>query len=157
MSYEFFTGDRERVEDRLNAARAIGPYPTEGLPIGALTLIIDVTTITFGGSAGDYRTFAQMVADIKAAAVPGLVVTSRAANNGAQYSSSPSNGPPSQQRAIVLGNPAGFTIDKDGTANPLLRLPTAADTIIPAAPAPADVLHMSQGSTPAMYFVLIHH
>lgn len=115
MSYDLVTGDAASLTDRLNGAVVLGPIPYEGAALGALTLIFSSPshTVTFSGSAGELRTAVEVVSEILAVFTT-LHGEIRRNYLGDSY--------------IALWHEDGFTIDKDGTANPLLRIDTAADT-----------------------------
>jgi len=157
MPYEVYVGTKQGIEDRMNGAFVMGPFRNSGLPIGGLTLIFatPAATVTFTGSAGEVRTLDQIIADIVAQA-PTLAVSKRRADNAAPARSvTPAGGRPDPEYNIVVGLVSGITIDKDGTANPLLVLPVAADTVVRPGVAPTKLLGFSQGSTPAHYAIVI--
>lgn len=157
MAYELCVGDKYRIEDRLNGGARLGPFPSSGLPIGGLTLIFAVpaVTVTFTGAAGEMRTWAQILADL-AAQAPTVTAKTRPANNGPAASGSAPGVVPANQIELRLYLDTGITIDKDGTANPLLRIPTAADTVYPLAVAQTKIAGFSQGLAPTAYAVLIN-
>lgn len=136
MPYEVFIGDHVKVQDRLNNAKCLGPFPKKtGLPVGAKTFKAFSGTCTFAGSAGDYLTLDAIAAALNAAfsksafavlrnvpnAAPAGTVTQRDGGKSVDV-----------QQQLVLQDDAGFTIDKTGTANTLLGLSTAANTVVPA-------------------------
>lgn len=157
MAYELFVGDKTRIEDRLNGALVIGPFKNTGLPVGGLTLIFatPAVTVTFSGSAGDYLTVDQIISEIRSAA-PTLTVTKRGEQNSVAYSAQVGGGAPVGNSSIVLQLDTGITIDKDGTANPLLGIRTDSDIVGRAAVAQTEIAGFTQGSTPAHYAVLIN-
>lgn len=157
MAYEVFVGDRQGIEDRLNGTLVLGPYPNTGLPLGGLTLIFatPAATVTFSGSPGANKTVDEIMAEIELAAAT-IVTTKRTAHNSLQYSASPNGGGPVVQMLIALRLDAGITIDKDGTANPLLKISTVADTVGRPAADPADIISFGQGLTQGHYAVIIN-
>jgi hypothetical protein len=157
MAYEVCVGDKYRIEDRLNGGARLGPFPSSGLPIGGLTLIFAVpaVTVTFTGALGEVRTWAQILADLVAQA-PTVTSKTRPANNGPAGSGSAPGVVPSNQVELRLYLDTGITIDKDGTANTLLRIPTAADTVYPVAVAQTKIVGFTQGLAPTAYAVLIN-
>lgn len=136
MPYEVAIGDHVTIQDRLNNALRLGPFLKKtGLPVGAKTLIINATTITFAGSAGDFLTLDAIKAAINAAlskpqfanernvpnAAPAAVATGR--DGGVSVDTF---------QLLIFQDDAGFTIHMAGTANPLFGLSSTADTVAAA-------------------------
>lgn len=140
MSYKIIVGDEKSIADRLNGAIAIGPISSAGAAVGAKTVIFSdpAQTVTFSGSAGDNLKISEIVDELKA--VTGLQIEVR--EQGSPQSSNPQV---KKQIVLVLWLSAGYTIDKDGTANPLLGINTVADTVSDGAIAAAKI----KGFTPA--------
>lgn len=154
MPYTVIIADsRQTLEDRLNNTLLLGPLsPT--LPVGAKTLIFasPARTVTFSGVAGDYLSLATIAAEIKAAHADfnPFVIKPRNWPGG-----DPRMSDASKLRHLVIQNDAGFTIDKDGTANTLLMLPTDADLVVSAAVTSSKIVDLSQGATPGHYILII--
>jgi hypothetical protein len=156
MAYELCVGDKYRIEDRLNGGACLGPFPSSGLPIGGMTLIFAVpaVTVTFTGAAGERRTWAQILADI-ATQAPTITAKTRPANNGPAASGSAPGVVPSNQIELLLHLDTGITIDKDGTANPLLKISTDANTVYPGTVAQTKIAGFSTLG-PTTYAVIIN-
>jgi hypothetical protein len=156
--YELFTGDRVATEDRLNGAVILGPFPSDGLPIGGLTLIFTAPaeTVTFSGAAGSLLTLAAIVSEINAGSTVEAALR-KVENQGPAYSTTPGGGRPVVQMQIVLRPPsAALGIDKDGTSNPVLKLSTAADMTAKAPVAAEDIIGFSQSAGVGSYALIIN-
>ncbi len=154
MPYTVIIADsRQTLEDRLNNTLVLGPLE-ENLPVGALTLIFanPARTVTFSGSAGDILSLADIAAEIKAAHADFNPFTIKPRN---WPGGDPRMSDATKKRHFIIQADAGFTIDKDGTANTLLALPTAADLVIPAAVTATKIVDLSQGASPGHYILII--
>ncbi len=148
--YRTIYGTPEEICERLQGAyRFEGIYsPTTLLAVGALTLILatPAVTVTFSGSAGDTFTPKQVAAQIASALTTNGTCVAKTLANGQR--------PPSVQLVMVPSGTGGLVIDKDGTANTLLRVPTAADTTIPFV-AQAKIVGFGPENLTGRYFALI--
>lgn len=157
--HEVFVGDRQGVEDRLNNRLILGPFPRNGMAVGALTLIFNTpsVTVTFSGSAGDVLTLSDIADEINTA-VQGagdstfLATMRTLPNRGVSISGSPTLNP---QMLLVMQSGVGFTIDTDGTANDYFRLSDTVDTTKAAPVAAAKILGFNSGATDGHYAVII--
>lgn len=121
MPYSIITGNAVSLADQLNGTVLLGPIPPMGVPVGGRTLIFtqpSATTVTFGGSAGSYRTAAQIVADITS-----QLAAANPVKRTGQY------GPPSVDASGRIGpdvfvalqnDTSGIAITNAGTANAYL-------------------------------------
>lgn len=130
------------VADELNGTRLIGPVPTTGLPLGTLTLVFTspAATVTFTGVAGAIRLPSQIVSDIKGTVGLTALQISLRNINGEIW--------------IAIQLDAGFAIDNTGTANSLLKIPSAGVTG-PAAIAEAKIKGFAQGALLGQYVLVI--
>ena len=154
MAYEVFAGDRQMVADRINGSKVFGPIPNSGVPVGGLTLIVGGTTVTFSGSAGDVLSMSDIIDEINASAWAGTA-SKRSLEQGTFGPVPDGSGRPDPAVGLVLTDEAGYTVDKDGTANPYLRIPTSADTVVIAAPTAAQIIAFGQGLTVGHYSLII--
>lgn len=124
MSYQIVTGTEKTLEDKLNGTVVSGAFASSGVAVGGKTVIFSdpAETVTFSGSAGALLTPAQIVSELEAG-ITGLSVGLRE-----QGSVQQTNPKVTKQVSLALSIDAGFTLDKDGTANALLGLSTTADT-----------------------------
>lgn len=143
---------RVQLEETLNSALVLGPLDNT-LPVGGRTLIFAVParTVTFSGAVGSSLTLNAIAAEIKAAHADfnSFVIHARSYPAGQQVSSAAM-----VQRVFVIQDDAGFTIDKDGTANPYLKLQTDADLVVPAAITATKIAAL-QNTAPGQYLLVI--
>jgi len=141
MAYDVLAGDAKTLADRLNGTKLLGPFPAQGLPLGALTLIFSdpAATVTFDGSSGALVTAVAAAADIQASFSSAVLELRR--DNAQLYI------------AIWYGD--GYTIDKDGTANALLGLSTTEDTVSEGAVDVTRIRGFSQAATGGHYSLIL--
>lgn len=156
MSYRVIVADGPKnIEDQLNGVLSFGPLP-DRIAIGAKTLVFTSpsATCTFSGSSGAVLTLSEIIDEILA--TTGLEVLTL----GLRYNPVEPIYRDGDQRIrrtarLTIALDGGFTIDKDGTANALLGIPTAADTVAAGAVATTDIMGFSQGTTPGQYLIIV--
>ncbi len=154
--YRTYHSNLQGIEDLLNGCLILGPFDSKpGLPLGAKTLIFSTpaATVTFSGSAGALLTPEQIQDEIENTVGLSGYSRYRGEQSGPRYSQSPLG--VIHRQLIIIQKDTGFTIDKDGTANPILGLSTTADIVSAGVIAAAKIAGFSQGSTPAHYAIII--
>lgn len=152
MPYECIKGTSQEVTDRLNGAISFGVIPKEGLKVGALTLIFTTPseTVTFSGSAGDMRTPAEILAQIKA-----VLTTARVTYRTATTAGGRGVGPGESAQTLVIEDDGGVALGSAGTANALFGV-KAGKTIDGGAPIPAArVVSFGPENLTNQFFALI--
>ena len=154
MPYTIHSATAKGLEDILNGVVLLGPFPSTGLPLGALTVVFNtpVQTVTFSGAAGARLTLADIVDEINTAV--GEDVASYRTGVG-QAGASPTGAGIASNLVIAIQRDAGFVIDTAGTANALLRIDSAVDTTSAGVVAAADILGFTAGATPGHYTVIL--
>jgi len=110
--------------------------------LDGLTVILDSNTVTFADASGEGLSPAAIVTQINAVVAGAAVLRN--------YGHAQSPGP---QVQVALVKPT-MVIDKDGTANALLGLPTAADkTVGSAAVAKANIIDITSDGQGSRYTV----
>jgi hypothetical protein len=143
MSYKVMICTEESLQDKLNGAVGFGPISNHGTEVDGLTVIFTApaaATVTF------YADHAMTPAEILAALIDGVDGLEGEIRTSA-------GGPTGAQSMIILWGEAGIGIDKDGTANSLLRISTAADqenTMMD----PDQVIAINNGSQQGHYTLL---
>lgn len=153
MPYQIFRGTIQDCEDRLNGVLQLGPFPASGLPVGGLTLIFTApssTTVTFTGSGGSLRTFAQILADITSQ-LSAVNPKRRGYDYGPHISTRAGVDP---KLLLVLQHDTAITLASTGTANAVFGLSTTATTSV-AAIAAADAIHFGPDATVGHYYLVI--
>lgn len=128
MTYEKRVVGAEHLDDTLNQAKLLGPFPRSGLPVGGKTLIFGGQPITFPGEDGATVRLNEIAATLRAG-VPGSRVNIRPSG----FASSIEN----LQAYLSIAGDSGFTIGAGGTANEAFGLSTERDTV-GRAPIPAE-------------------
>jgi hypothetical protein len=149
MPYSIIRGTPADIEDYLNGAYLLGPFPLEGLPVGGLTLIFaqpEAHTITFSGAAGAMRTLTEIVTQIN---------TPFAGNPASLRGSDPTNqGSAGGRKFLVLQDDASGIQITGGTARATLRIPTGG--AVTRVPVPtARVVNFNADATNGHYLVLL--
>lgn len=156
MPYRVIVADGpDSLKEQLGSALSYGPLAPR-LPVGGRTLIFatPAATVTFSGSVGSYLTLETIVAEIIAVA-PTTNPRLKNIAGGEVVRDRPVGAAAGKKRMLIFQLDTGLVIDKDGTANPYLKIPTDADTTSGAAVAAAKIVGFSQGTTPGQYLVLI--
>jgi hypothetical protein len=155
MPYQIIIGTVETIKDRLNSALVLGPYLGD-LPVGGRTLIFasPMATVTFSGAAGALLSVEDIAAEINAT----VGLSGTASTRRYEYGTAVNNPSVRVSRLLVLQRDGGFTLDKDGTANPYLAgLPTASDEdlVQPGAVEATDVVTVNQGTSPGHLILVL--
>lgn len=154
MGYRIITGSRDDVVHQLNA-EVVGVTnlgAQESWALHDLTLIFasPSVTVTFSGGVGeDPLTLAQIVEQIndEVAGIARLKIVVA----GTTFP----GGLPQRDIRLALELDAGFTVDKDGTANEILGLNTVADTVSTPVAAADIVAVVRENSVNGIITVLI--
>jgi len=117
VPYEKWTVGADSLDDTMNNAKLLGPFPRTGLPLGGKTLIIGGKTITFPGDEGANVSMMDVAKTLREA--PGMTAKLRPYGQA--------GAPDMIQSFLSLSHEGGFTIGAGGTANELLGLPTDKD------------------------------
>jgi len=138
--FKQFNSAQELV-DYLNDIVLTKNLPMKVMGLAGLTLILTAGTVTFVDATGEGLTLVQIVTQINAVVAGAAVLR----NYGHMQS------PPQGQVALIK---AAQVIDKDGTANSLLGLSTAADVTIGAnAVAKTDIAQITSDANGSRFSV----
>lgn len=138
--FKQFNSAQELV-DYLNDIVLTKSLPMKVMGLNGLTLILTSGTTTFADVSGEGLTLVEVVAQINAVVAGAAVLR----NYGHMQS------PPQSQVAIIK---AAEVLDKDGTANALLGLPTAADRTVGAnAVVKADIVQITSDANGSRFSV----
>lgn len=160
MPYTTISGTLQGVQDQLNGALVLGPFPASGLPVGTLTIIFTqpgAETVTFTGAANEVRTVDQIVTEINAD-----LTANPATIRGVDSSNYPSSSVYVEGRGMVKekylyivlqDDTSGITIT-GGTARALLKMATPATIALTPVPA-AEVVAFGPDSTASHYVALV--
>lgn len=147
MPYRIIQGTPQQLLDQLTPTLVSGPIPSSGLALGGKTLIFTTpnSTVTFSGSANAIRTPAEIRSEVAAVLTTCTVVLR-------SYQGGPAQTP---QFQLVIKLDTQIVFSKDGTANTLLALPTAANTTLdPVAAAKISAAWADSGSS-ATHYILV--
>jgi len=141
MAYEIFVSDVVGTGDRLNGVILTAKIDNMLNPVNGLTLKIDAATITFGSD----MSADQIVAAINSG-YGSNIVQKRGVQNAPAVTSGP-DGKMHVQVVLAFQKDAGFTVQSDGTANPVFGFSTTTDTVSAGAVPSGKVLGFTQGTS----------
>lgn len=141
--FELVKGVEATLQDRLNGAVLIGPFPA---PIGGLTFVLSSPasgTATFDGTVG---------APVSASA---FMVTLADTFAGIMLDLRPVVAGVGTRHYVALWSPTGITVDAGGSANTHVGLSGVADTVSAGPIDPAKIIGFSLGATNGYYVLML--
>lgn len=144
-----------RLQDVLNQAVQLGPFPRTGLAVGGKTLIFNTpsATVTFSGSLNAVKTLSEIAEELRDG-VSGLAVEIRPATERLPDAAHTFYSYLAFWRDDGSGT-AGTVVDAAGTANADFGLNTGADTTWPGPLPPFNVVAVGPGPAPGSLIVVL--